>query len=199
MRKQRSLYRRFRWRSHQSHRRKSERTVSRSWHQEYLGSTINFFLAYNSYNADGSRAQIDTVMGYGWTHSYNIFLFSQRGHMFRMDGNGRVIKYQLGAGGAFTTATGYFETLVKNPDGSFTLKQKDGTVFRFVFILNTPFLVGGPVYRLTTITDHTPTSPSSRLIVTFPPAGIAIWILAFKKDFVASPEECTFTLRPARR
>src|ERR1035437_8930330 len=37
----------------------------------------------------------------------------------------------------------------------------------------------------------TPTSPSPRLIVTVPPAGIATWILAFKKDFVASPEECT--------
>src|SRR5206468_10263140 len=39
-----------------------------------FGSTIDFSLAYNSYNADGSRAQLDTVMGFGWTHSYNIFL-----------------------------------------------------------------------------------------------------------------------------
>ena len=41
-----------------------------------FGATINFSLRYNSYNADDSRAALDTVMGYGWTHSYNIFLFS---------------------------------------------------------------------------------------------------------------------------
>src|SRR6266498_6046080 len=87
-----------------------------------FGPTVDFSLTYNSYDADGSRAQVDTVMGYGWTHSYNIFLFSQRGHMFRMDGDGRVTKYQLGPGGRFTAATGYFESLVKNSDGSFTLR-----------------------------------------------------------------------------
>lgn len=54
------------------------------------GATLDFNLSYNSYNADGSRVAIDTVMGYGWTHSYNSFLFSQRGNMYRFDGNGRV-------------------------------------------------------------------------------------------------------------
>jgi YD repeat-containing protein len=118
------------------------------------GPTVGLSLTYNSYNADGSRVQLNTVLGYGWTHSYNIFLFSQLGHMFRMDGAGRITKYTLGAGGTFTTATGYFETLVKNPDGTFTLTQKDQTVFQFAPIPNTPFLVGGPVYRLTSVTDR---------------------------------------------
>src|SRR5262245_10665882 len=31
-----------------------------------LGPTIAFSAIYNSYNADNSRAQVDTVMGYGW-------------------------------------------------------------------------------------------------------------------------------------
>jgi RHS repeat-associated protein len=119
-----------------------------------FGTTIDFSLTYNSYNADGSRAQIDTVLGYGWTHSYNIFLFSQRGSMFRMDGQGGVTKYQLGPGGTFTAPPGYFETLVRNPDGSFTLRQKDGTLFEFAFVPNTPFLVEGPVFRLQSITDR---------------------------------------------
>ncbi len=118
------------------------------------GVTIAFSLAYNSYNADNSRAQIDTVMGYGWTHSYNIFLFRQRGHMFRMGADGRVTKYKRGAGGTFTADTGYFETLVRNSNGSFTLRQKDGTTFNFAWIPNTPFLVAGPVYRLTSIVDR---------------------------------------------
>jgi RHS repeat-associated protein len=118
------------------------------------GATLDFSMSYNSYNADGSRVAIDTVMGYGWTHNYNSFLFSQRGNMYRFDGNGRVTTYKLGAGGTFTAAPGYFETLVKNPDGSFTLTQKDKTVFQFASIPNTPFLVGGPVFRLTRITDR---------------------------------------------
>src|SRR5262245_52324987 len=50
-----------------------------------FGPTLSLSLTYNSYNADGSRALVDTVLGYGWTHSYNIFLFFQRGHAFRFD------------------------------------------------------------------------------------------------------------------
>ena len=40
-----------------------------------FGPTLMFNMIYNSYNADGTRASIDTGMGYGWTHSYNDFLF----------------------------------------------------------------------------------------------------------------------------
>jgi RHS repeat-associated protein len=118
------------------------------------GPTLTFSALYNSYNADGSRVQLDTVMGYGWTHSYNVFLFSQVGSMFRFDGEGRVTRYQLGAGGTFTAAPGYFETLVKNADGSFTLTQKDQTTYTFELVLDTPFQVVGPVHRLTTIVDR---------------------------------------------
>ncbi|MGY6274216.1 RHS repeat-associated core domain-containing protein [Methylomonas sp. MgM2] len=118
------------------------------------GPTLAMDLAYNSYNADGSRANVDTVMGYGWTHSYNIFLFAQRGSMFRFDADGRVTTYKLGPGGTYTAAPGYFETLVKNPDGSFTLTQKDQTRFQFQSIPGTPFMVNGPVWRLTEITDR---------------------------------------------
>ncbi|MDQ2694654.1 MAG: DUF6531 domain-containing protein, partial [Pseudomonadota bacterium] len=119
-----------------------------------FGATLDFSLVYNSKIADGSHARIDTVMGYGWTHSYNILLFAQRGHMFRLDADGRVTKYTLGPGGAFTATTGYFETLVRNPDDSFTLRQKDGTTFDFAQVPGTPFLIEGPVYRLLRITDR---------------------------------------------
>jgi RHS repeat-associated protein len=114
----------------------------------------NLDIIYNSYNADTSRAQVDTVMGYGWTHSFNVFLFSQLGSMFRFDGDGRVTRYKLGGGGTYTAAAGYFETLVKNPDGSFTLRQKTGTTFTFTTVPGTPFLVVGPVYRLTKVVDR---------------------------------------------
>jgi RHS repeat-associated protein len=128
--------------------------VSVSTIQSTSGRTLDFSLTYNTYNADGSRAQVDTVMGYGWTHSYNVFLFSQLSSMFRFDGKGRVTRYKLGPGGSFITAPGYFETLVQNNDGSFTLTKKDKTSFTFAAITNTPFLVAGPVYRLISIVDR---------------------------------------------
>jgi RHS repeat-associated protein len=110
-------------------------------------------MAYNSYDADGSRAVVDTVAGYGWTHSYNVFLFSQLGAVFRFDGAGRVTRYKLGHGGTFIAAPGYFETLTQSGT-DFTLTQKDQTKYTFSSIPGTPFLVGGPVYRLTSIVDR---------------------------------------------
>ena len=52
------------------------------------GVTIPFVLTYNSYNADGSKMQLDTGLGYGWTHTYNTLLFQQRGQMFRLGPDG---------------------------------------------------------------------------------------------------------------
>src|SRR4051794_2109187 len=43
------------------------------------GPTLSFKGRYATYNADSSRSQLDTTMGYGWTHTYNIFLFNQLG------------------------------------------------------------------------------------------------------------------------
>jgi RHS repeat-associated protein len=120
-----------------------------------FGPTMSLSLVYNTYNADGSRATVDTILGYGWTHSMNIFLFSQSGSLFRYDGVGRVTRYAAGSGGTFTGQQGYFETLVKNPDGSYTITQKDKTAYNFMSIPNTPFLVNGsPVFMLTTMVDR---------------------------------------------
>src|SRR5437868_5664862 len=94
------------------------------------------------------------MLGVGWTHSYNPFLFSQVGNMFRADGDGRVTKYQLGLGGTFTAAPGYFETIIKNPDGSFTITDKNQTATRYVQIAGTPFMQGTPVWRKVSITDR---------------------------------------------
>ena len=116
-------------------------------------STLDLSFVYNSYNADGSRAIVDTVMGYGWTHSYNIFLFTQAGLTFRYDADGRVTRYGLGAGGTYVAATGYFETLVAI-GSTFVITEKDQTRYVFAQIPGTPFLVGGPVYRLTSIVDR---------------------------------------------
>ena len=118
------------------------------------GSQLDLALNYDSYNADTSRARFDTVAGTGWTFPENAFLYSVRGHMFQVGGDGRVTKYQLGAGGAFTAAPGYFEKLVKNLDGSFTITTKDKTASRFEQIPGTPFMAGTPLWRLTRTTDR---------------------------------------------
>jgi RHS repeat-associated protein len=115
---------------------------------------VTFNVTYNSRDANGSRTRLDTVMGYGWTHSFNIFLFSQLGSMFRVDGDGRITKYKLNSNGTFTSDTGYFDTLVRKTHDTFVLTQKDKTRFTFAPISGTPFSVGGPVLRLTQIRDR---------------------------------------------
>ncbi len=119
-----------------------------------FGTVMDFNLIYNSYNADNSRASLDTMVGFGWTHTYNDFLFAQGSDMFRMRGNGRITRYHLGPGGTYQTSPGYFETLVRNLDGSFDITTKYKTVYHYQSIPNTPFLVRGPVLRLTTMTDR---------------------------------------------
>jgi len=122
--------------------------------QSGTGPTLKLNVAYNSFNADGSQAGIDTVLGYGWTHSYNALLFSQVQSMFLMGGDGRIEKFQYGAGGSYTADTGYFDTLVKNGDGSFTVTDKYKTASRFAMVPGTSFAIGGPVYRLQSTTDR---------------------------------------------
>jgi len=116
-------------------------------------SSLNLTLNYNSYNSDGSRATVNTGIGYGWTDSYNDFLFSQAGQFFRYDGEGRVTRFAQGPGGTYITDPGYFETLVPG-GGGFTLTQKDKTQYTYGTVPGTPFQVGGPVYRLTSIVDR---------------------------------------------
>jgi len=115
---------------------------------------IDFTVTYNCRDADGSRAQLDTVLGFGWTHSFNIFLFSQRGSMFRFGGDGRVTKYALNPDNTFTADTGYFETLVRQSLDTFLLTLKDQTRYTFTSIPGAPLLARGPVYWLTQIQDR---------------------------------------------
>ena len=119
-----------------------------------FGPAMDFRLIYNSYNADNSRASLDAMVGFGWTHSYNDFLFAQGADMFRMRGDGRVTRYHFVGGGTYQTSAGYFETLVQNLDGSFDVTTKYKTKYHYQSVPNTPFLVHGPVLRLTSITDR---------------------------------------------
>ena len=128
-----------------------------------FGPTLDFYFTYNTYDADGSRnmftkqpGQIDTVMGYGWTHMFNDLLFTQHdGDMFRLEPDGRITRFALQTNGTYVTSPGYFETLVKNNDGSFDLTTKYQTDYHYAAVPNTPFILGsGPVMRLMSITDR---------------------------------------------
>ncbi len=128
-----------------------------------FGPTLDFEISYNTYDADGSRnmftkqpGQIDTVMGYGWTHMFNDLLFTQHdGDMFRLEPNGRVTRFALQTNCTYQTSPGYFETLVKSNDGSFDLTTKYQTDYDYAAVPNTPFALGtGPVMRLMSITDR---------------------------------------------
>jgi RHS repeat-associated protein/uncharacterized repeat protein (TIGR01451 family) len=120
-----------------------------------FGPTLALTLAYNSYDADGSHAQLDAGLGYGWTHSYSVLLFSQQGQMFRYDGDGRVTKYTRQPDNVtYLSAPGYFETVVSNAPGQFNLTNKEQTVFTFTTNAETSFTLGDAVYRLTRISDR---------------------------------------------
>jgi RHS repeat-associated protein len=119
-----------------------------------FGTVMDFKLIYNSYNADNSRVSLDAMVGFGWTHTFNDFLFAQGADMFRMRGDGRITRYHFVGGGAYQTSPGYFETLVSNLDGSFDITTKYKTRFHYQSIPGTSFFVHGPVLRLTSITDR---------------------------------------------
>jgi len=118
------------------------------------GPTLDMTLTYNSYNADASRAQVDCGLGLGWTHSYNIFLFEQRNSFFRMGPDGRVTLFHFGAGGSYTADSGFFETLTPLPGGELAITNKEKSWWLFASVPQTPFLVGGPVYRLVQMGDR---------------------------------------------
>ena len=121
------------------------------------GVTLPFSLNYNSYNADGSKVQLDTGLGFGWTHSYNTLLFQQRGQMFQLGADGRVTQFYQNYGGpgvSYTSDTGYFETMIQLPDGSFMVTNKFKSWWHYGAVPNTPFLVAGPVYRLLQMGDR---------------------------------------------
>ena len=118
------------------------------------GPTTDFHLFYNSFLADGSNFAANTVMGFGWTHSYNIFLTVYRMDVFKHGGHGRTKKFDSNPDGSYDSPEGTAETLVKNPDGTFDMRLKDGTVYHFEKLDPPPFLMPSPPYYVKSITDR---------------------------------------------
>ena len=119
-----------------------------------ISNVFDLFLTYNSFNADGSNFRVDTVMGLGWTHSYNIFLTEYRMDIFKHGGNGRTQKFDRNPDGSYDPPEGTAQSLVKNSDNTFDMTMKDGTVYHFEKLDPPPFLMPSPPYYLTRIVDR---------------------------------------------
>ena len=118
------------------------------------GTTLNLALTYNSYLADSSQGGVTTVLGRGWTHTYNIFLIEYRRNIFKVSASGRTTKYSY-AGTGYIPDKGHFDTLTKNPGNIFTLRTKGGTEYTFKQISPPPpYYVQAVPYVLTSIEDR---------------------------------------------
>ncbi|MDP2923714.1 MAG: RHS repeat-associated core domain-containing protein [Candidatus Omnitrophota bacterium] len=90
------------------------------------GINFDFSRAYNS------RDDYFGPLGYGWTHSYNIFLFVDSANkLIRIrDDQGRETIFRDDSGGIFTPQRGEYSTLTKTTSG-YTWRLKAGTNFYF--------------------------------------------------------------------
>ena len=96
----------------------------------------------HSYNS--LRAGADGPLGFGWTHSYAMKLVPNLpvgGATLVQEGGAEVPFYSNGAGG-YEAPVYAVATLVKNPDGSYTVRRCNSTIFGF-----------SPTGELTSITD----------------------------------------------
>jgi RHS repeat-associated protein len=158
------------------------------------GTLLHFDLNYQSYNADYSRARFDTVAGVGWTHTYNVFVYEVRGHLFRSDAAGRLTKFQLGSGATYTAAPGYFDSLRRNPagdpNGAITITDKHGNKSHFGQVTGTPFSLGAPLYRLLSLEDRN----GNRTTLTYA-AGLLTEVASFGRKLSFAYHSTTKKLR----
>ncbi len=90
------------------------------------GVSFAFDRAYNS------QDQNDGPLGFGWTHNYNISLSSDTdGNIIVRWGDGKVETWAPDGTGGYIPMKGVFDDLIKNPDGTFTVKRKDLVEYHF--------------------------------------------------------------------
>ena len=121
------------------------------------GLGLGLALHYASYVADGQKAAIATVAGFGWSHSYNIFLFAQGQDLFKMSPTGLTTRYARDpANGQLTATMGTQQTIVENTNGSVDITNiPAGLTYHFDKVAGNPLLVKGSApLMLTWITDR---------------------------------------------
>jgi RHS repeat-associated protein len=70
-------------------------------------------------------------LGHNWEFNYNRRLFTMAGGVLRMDGFARADAYLPRGDGTFTAPTGFYTGLTRNPDGSFTEREPNGTKIQY--------------------------------------------------------------------
>jgi YD repeat-containing protein len=94
-----------------------------------LGPDIEVTRTYNS------RDMRHGSFGHGWVFTYDVRLVeTTNGDLFFAicgQGDGRRERFIRKADGTFKPPAHLFSTLVKNANGTFTLREKDGTTYRF--------------------------------------------------------------------
>ncbi|MHB9095852.1 MAG: RHS repeat domain-containing protein, partial [Eubacteriales bacterium] len=72
------------------------------------------------------------ALGWGWDFTYNRKLdFFGNGQIGYIRGNGSVEYFTPDGSGGYTPPSGYYETLVKNQDRTYSLKTRDKTTYLF--------------------------------------------------------------------
>ena len=89
-------------------------------------SGLEFTRTYNSQDS------YQGPLGYGWTHSYNIFLTVSGNSVTVKYADGHVEQYTSNGNGTFTPNWGgIYSTLVQNQDGTYSLTNKAQTTYNF--------------------------------------------------------------------
>ncbi len=79
-----------------------------------------------------SQSDYDGAFGYGWRSTYDVTLTEQAdGTVKEIDRDEVWTFYTPNGDGTYTPSTGKYSTLIKNPDESYTLTRKHGTVYSF--------------------------------------------------------------------
>ena len=81
------------------------------------------------YNSKDSRFTV-APLGYGWTHSYNLFLSSSNGAVNIVYGDGRSETY-TNSSGVYMAEAGIYKSLTTNALGAFVLTTKEQTRYNF--------------------------------------------------------------------
>ena len=90
------------------------------------GLPVQFARFYNS------KDNVNGPLGYGWTHSYNVYLEEgQDGHITEFGPQGVRSRFELEYDGSYDSPTGNYDTLTKASDGTYTLRKKNGIEWHF--------------------------------------------------------------------
>ncbi|MBI3269810.1 MAG: hypothetical protein HYZ53_12365 [Planctomycetes bacterium] len=152
-----------------------------------------------------SGSDHDTTLGRGWSHRYEQTLTADGADFLRFDGaRGRTDRYAWDAGAqSFLSPPGFYDTLASQPDGTYTITDRDGKVSTFT-------LLDG-AYRLTQERDRgahtlTLTYAAGRLVSVLDSLGRAVTFsygadgrLASLADFydAQNPRTVGFVYSPA--